>query len=273
MREIYVKSKNADYQKLEVLKTNRNKRYRYGEFLVEGVRSLKEAAACGWKIKSLIYRDTTLSDWARGFIAGVNTDVNYRLTPELMRELSDKVDTSEIMAVIAMREDNFDNIKLSSNPFIVLFDRPSNHGNLGTLIRSCDALGADLLIITGHSIDLYNPEVVVSAMGSFFKVPTIRVSDNTKLWEYIARIKSEYPDFSVLGTTAHRQNPIWEAPLTKPFMLMIGNETMGLNAAFKEKCDLLCTIPMVEDSYATSFNVACAATAMMYEAVRQRNMI
>lgn len=54
-------------------------------------------------------------------------------------------------------------------------------------------------------------------------------------------------------------------------MLMLGNETMGLNASFKEKCDLLCTIPMAEDSYATSFNVACAATAMMYEAARQRH--
>jgi TrmH family RNA methyltransferase len=272
MREIIINSKNADYQKFEVLKSNRNKRYRYNEFLVEGVRSLKEAAACGWEIHSLIYPDAPLSDWAREFIATVKTEINYRLTPELMRELSGKSDTSEMMAVIAMREDNLDAVKLSANPFIVLFDRPSNHGNLGTLIRSCDALGADLFLITGHAVDLYEPDVVVSAMGSFFKVPVVRVEDNTKLWDFIANLKSDYSDFTVIGTTAHRQHPIWEAPLSKPFMLMIGNETMGLNAAFKEKCDLLCTIPMAEDSYATSFNVSCAATAMMYEAVRQRNV-
>jgi len=53
-------------------------------------------------------------------------------------------------------------------------------------------------------------------------------------------------------------------------MLMMGNETMGLNKAFKEYCDVLCTIPMAEDSYASSFNVSCAASIMMYEIVRQR---
>ena len=85
-------------------------------------------------------------------------------------------------------------------------------------------------------------------------------------------MRKKYRKFTLLGTTAHRQHPIWTAPLDKPFMLMIGNETMGLSAAYKEQCDLLCTIPMAEDSYATSFNVSCAATAMLYEAVRQRSM-
>ena len=276
MREIFIKSKNADYQKFEVLRSNRNKRYRYREFLVEGVRSLKEAAACGWRINSLIYPDAPLSDWARGFIQSTRTKVNYRLTPELMRELSGKSDASEMMAVVAMRgedENSLESVKLSDNPFIVLFDRPSNRGNLGTLIRSCDALGADLLLITGHAVDLYDPEVVVSAMGSFFKLPALRIDDNELLWKYVDGLREKYPGFSLLGTTAHRQHPIWDAPLSGPFMLMIGNETMGLNAAFKEKCDLLCTIPMAEDSYATSFNVSCAATAMMYEAVRQRSQL
>lgn len=56
-------------------------------------------------------------------------------------ELSGKEETSELMAVIEMREDKLDNVPLSDHPFIVLFDRPSNRGNLGTMIRSCDALG------------------------------------------------------------------------------------------------------------------------------------
>ncbi len=122
---------------------------------MEGVRSLKEAAKNGWNIKSLIYDKNNLSDWARNMVSDVNTEVNYCLAPELLKELSSKEDTSELMAVIEMREDCLDNIKLSENPFIVLFDRPSNKGNLGTMIRSCDALGADMLIITGHAVDLY----------------------------------------------------------------------------------------------------------------------
>ena len=81
-------------------------------------------------------------------IANVKTDENFCLTAELMNDLSNKDDTSELMAIIEMREDKLENVPLSENPFIVLFDRPSNKGNLGTMIRSCDALGADMLIIT-----------------------------------------------------------------------------------------------------------------------------
>ncbi len=270
MKEIKIFSQNSTFQKFEVLKTNRNKRYRYNEFLVEGVRSLNEAVKNNWNIKSFLYDKNNLSDWARNMIDRVHTDKNFCLSPELISKLSGKEDTSELMAIIEMREDKLDTVPLSEDPFIVLFDRPSNKGNLGTMIRSCDALGADMLIITGHSVDLYDPDVVVSAMGSFFNLPVIRIPDNNVLFEYIDKLKSRYPDFRTIGTTAHNEKPIYSTDLTSPLMMMIGNETMGLNKAFKEYCDMLCTIPMSEKSYATSFNVSCAASILMYEITRQR---
>lgn len=270
MREIKVFSRDNAFQRFEVLKRNRNKRYKYNEFLVEGVRSLNEAVKNGWKIRSFLYDRNNLSGWASEMIGTADTDVNYLLAPELMKELSGKEDTSELMAVIEMRGDRLDTVRLSDNPFIVLFDRPSNKGNLGTMIRSCDAMGADMLIITGHGVDLYDPDVVVSAMGSFFNMPVIRAEDNNVLNGYIAGLKKRYPGFLVLGTTAHRETPVYTLDLTGPLMLMMGNETMGLNRAFKESCDLLCTIPMSEKSYATSFNVSCAASVLMYEVTRQR---
>ena len=272
MQEAKVFTKNNIFQKFEVLKTNRNKRYRYHEFFVEGVRSLNEAVRNNWKIKSFVYDKNNLSDWAKDMINKVNTDMNYCLTPELMKELSGKEDTSELMAVIEMREDELEQVTLSEKPFIVLFDRPSNRGNLGTMIRSCDALGVDMLIITGHAVDLYDTDVVVSAMGSFFKLPVIRISDNKALFEYIDKLKKRYTDFTTIGTTAHNEDPVYSINLTSPVMLMMGNETMGLNKTLKEYCDLLCTIPMSENSYATSFNVSCAASILMYEITRQRGI-
>lgn len=272
MQEAKVFTKNNIFQKFEVLKTNRNNRYRYHEFFVEGVRSLNEAVRNNWKIKSFVYDKNNLSDWAKDMINKVNTDMNYCLTPELMKELSGKEDTSELMAVIEMREDELEQVTLSEKPFIVLFDRPSNRGNLGTMIRSCDALGVDMLIITGHAVDLYDTDVVVSAMGSFFKLPVIRISDNKALFEYIDKLKKRYTDFTTIGTTAHNEDPVYSINLTSPLMLMMGNETMGLNKTLKEYCDLLCTIPMSENSYATSFNVSCAASILMYEITRQRGI-
>ncbi len=270
MKETNVYTKNSTYQKFEVLKTNRNKRYRYNEFLVEGVRSLNEAVQNGWKIKSFLYDKSNLSDWARNMIQTVPTQENFCLTADLMRDLSGKTDYSELMAVMEMREDSLESVPLSENPFIVLFDRPSNKGNLGTMIRSCDALGADMLIITGHAVDLYDPDVVVSAMGSFFNMPVVRILDNTELFAYIDKLKAKYPSFKIVGTTAHKESPCYGEDFTQPLLLMMGNETMGLNKAFKEFCDILCTIPMDEDSYASSFNVSCAASILMYEVVRQR---
>lgn len=270
MKTISVINKNNDYQKFEVLKNNRNKRYKYNQFIVEGVRSLNEAVKNNWKIVSFIYDSNHLSDWAKCMIETVKTEVNYTLTAKLLKELSGKEDTSELLAIIEMREDRLENVALSPNPFIMLFDRPSNKGNLGTMIRSCDALGVDLLIITGHAVDLYEPDVIISSMGSFFNLPVIRITKNEDLYKFVESLRMKYPNFKIIGTTAHKEKPVYSEDLKNPVMLVMGNERMGLNNSFKEYCDVLCTIPMAEDSYASSFNVSCAASIIMYEIVRQR---
>lgn len=266
-------SKNADYQKFEVLKTNRNKRYRYGQFFVEGVRNINEAVKNGWEIASFLYAgDKTLSGWARGMLDTVGTDVNYELTAGLMNDLSGKEDASELIAVVRMPNDGAARLKLSSVPFLALFDRPSNKGNLGTIIRSCDALGVDGLIITGHAVDPYDPDTIVSSMGSFFKLPVVRMADNATVDEFLSKMKAEYPGFKAVGTSAHADALIHDVDLTAPFLIMIGNETDGLCMHFREICDVMCTIPMDGGSSASSLNVACAATVLFYEAVRQRGI-
>ena len=200
MKTEQVYTRSATFQKFEVLKTNRNKRYKYGEFFVEGVRNINNAVENGWQIVSFLYDgDRKLSDWAKDKLARVRTQVNYALSGELLAALSSKEDTSELLAVIKMRDDDFERIPLSENPLIALFDRPSNHGNLGTILRSCDALGVEGLILTGHGVDLYDPDVVSSTMGSFFCVPAVRMSDNTSVFALIDRLKARYPGFQLIG--------------------------------------------------------------------------
>ena len=264
-------TKNASYQKFEVLRNNRNKRYKYQEFLIEGVRNINQAIAKGWNIKSFLYsNERNLSDWAKGVIHSTSTEINYELPEILLKDLSGKEDTSEIMAVAGMSEDDLNTITLSKNPMIALFDRPSNKGNLGTIIRSCDALGVECLILTGHAVDLYDPDVIVSTMGSFFNMQVIRVPETQKVLDFMVKLKKQYPTLQTIGTTAHKEYPIYDLNLSGPVLFMLGNETDGLSRAFKDSCDILTTIPMAESSYATSFNVGCAATVMFYEASRQR---
>ncbi|SHO51616.1 TrmH family RNA methyltransferase [Anaerocolumna xylanovorans] len=266
-----VNSKNAIYQKFEVLKSNRNKRYKYQEFLVEGVRNINEAIKNKWEIKAFLYcPEMPLSNWANGLLSTIKTSTNYELSQVLMNEISGKEDTSELLAILKMNEDDLGSLVFSDNPVIALFDRPSNKGNLGTIIRSCDSLGVEALLITGHSVDLYDPDVITSSMGSFFNMKVICVPENQKVFDFIKTMKKNYPTFQSIGTTAHKEHPLYNLDLTKPTLFMIGNETEGLSYAFQENCDILGTIPMVETSYASSFNVGCAATVMFYEAYRQR---
>ena len=271
-KKIY--SKNADYQRFEVIKTNRAKRTKMGLFLCEGVRNLNEAAEKRWEFESFLFpMDVRLSDWAVGMLRRVKTKINYAVKEDLLKELSGKADTSELMAIIRQKKDDPAAILngLSQNPVIALFDRPSNHGNLGTIIRSADALGIEALILTGHGVDLYEPAVVTSTMGSFFNLPVLRLSSNREIEQFFTDLRRKYDGFQILGTTAHAQKMLYEVDLKKPTLFLIGNETDGLTYYYKEICDVQVKIPMAETSFASSFNVGCAATVMFYEAVRQRS--
>lgn len=275
MKEFTITKKNAMYQKFEVLKSNRTKRHRYGEFLVEGVRNINEAIECGWDISAFLYSDyPSLSDWAKNTLKKVHTEYNCCLSHELMAELSGKDDTSELLAIAKMKDITPDEAigMLSDNPSVLLFDRPSNCGNLGTIIRTCDSFGIELLITTGHSVDLYEPATVTSTMGSFFCVPHLHIAENDALLDFIEKLNNRYGKINVYGSTAHKQHTIWDADCTKPTLMMVGNETYGLSTSFKEICDMLVTIPMADTSSASSFNVACAASIMCYEIVRQRSV-
>lgn len=272
LKTIDIHVKNNIYQRIETLKSNRNKRHKYKEFFVEGVRNINAAIEKGWHIKSFIYGEGNLSDWAKNILRNTPTEVNYRLFNQLINGLSNKSDTSELMAIVAMREEEkiVKTLEISDKAFIVLFDTPSNKGNLGTLIRSCDAFGVDLLILTGHSVDLYDPDVISASMGSFFNLKVVRIADNNALSQLLKKAKKKQPDFKLVGTTAHHAEVIDDTELSLPMMLLVGNETRGLNKTYKTLCDRLCTIPMNENANASSFNVSCAASIVMYEITRQR---
>jgi len=271
VKVLKISSKNAAYQKFEVLKTNRNKRHKYQEFIIEGVRNINQALENNWQIISYIYSgQTQLSGWAAALLQDNPTATNYALTSQLMAELSDKTDPSELMAIVKMQPPSPGQGRLSQAPILALVDRPSNKGNLGTLLRSCDALGVQQLIITGHSVDIYDSEVIAASTGSFFKVPHIRMSANSDIDGYIEDLRKQYPGLKVIGTDEKGTQAIHDVDLTGPLLIMMGNEKDGLNRHLLDCCDILAEIPMAQDRSASSLNISCAATVVFYEVSRQR---
>jgi 23S rRNA (uridine2479-2'-O)-methyltransferase len=269
---IKISNENNEYQRFEVLKRNRQKRFNYQEFFVEGVRNINEAIRNNWHICFLIYsRKKKLSDWAENIIQNQQVDQLIELTFELMKKLSRKEETSELIAIIKSPPDDENRIKLSNNFLITIIDRSTNKGNLGTIIRTCDALSCQGLILAGRSVDLYDPEVIVASTGSFFNLPIIRIPSLEDLLSWVAKLKQSYENMQIIGTSAKAKYHIDECDLTLPTLLLLGNETRGLRKKFKEISTQVCKIPMTGS--ASSLNISCAHSILLYEINRQRNQI
>jgi 23S rRNA (uridine2479-2'-O)-methyltransferase len=266
---IKIHSENSDYQYIETLRRNRTKRNRAGVFFVEGVRSITLALNNGWEFDALIFtREKRLSDWAEGVIERSGAKRHYELTTLLLYKLSQKEDPSELIALVKMPADDFTRIPVRGKSLAVVLDRPMSPGNIGAVIRSCDAFRADGLIVTGHSADLYDPETIRAATGSFFCIPAVRQPSHKELIPWLEGLKRWRGNLQVVGTSAKATLPIQEFDLTRPTILLAGNETHGLSEAYRALCDEMVTIPM--DGCASSLNLACAVSVILYEISRQR---
>lgn len=268
MEIIKIGKENARFQVLNALKTNREKRNREG-FLFEGVRNINNAIKYHWRIRAFIYSsENALSDWAKDVLKNSTAETHYDLSFALLKKLSNKEEASELLALAEMPDDNIDTIFVKEDLLVVVFDCPSSPGNLGTIIRTCDALGVDGLIVTGHAVDVYDPETVSATTGSLFSLPIVRLPSQSELELWIAKVKEKYPDLQVVGTDEKGEKTIYEFDFRKPTILLAGNEKRGLSVRYKELAGTIVKIPM--RGSASSLNVAVATSIIISEVNRQR---
>jgi TrmH family RNA methyltransferase len=269
---IKIFTQNSDFQYIETLRRNRVKRHQSQEFFVEGVRSIDQALQNNWEISAFVYsKEKRLSDWAENILQNSLAKKHYELPFNLLKELSLRDDPSELIALITMPGDALSRIPVGDNPLVVILDRPVLPGNIGSVIRSCDALRVDGLIITGHSADLYDPETIRATTGSFFSIPTVRLSSHRQLIPWIEQLKNRFPKLQVVGTSAKAKTPIQDFNFSCPTILLAGNETHGISENYRALCDDMITILM--SGSASSLNLACAVSIMLYEIDRQRRQI
>lgn len=261
---------NAQFQQWEALLRNRNKRQRAGEFLVQGVRPISLAVERGWPVRALIYdAERPLSRWATETLERAAGAERVAMAPELLRQLSGKEqEVPELVAVVVLPADDLSRIEVGPSFVGVVFDRPTGPGNIGTLVRSVDAFGGGGLIVTGHAADPYDPKAVRASTGSLLAVPVVRVRSHREVLEWARAKRAAGHPLSVVGTDEKGAADIAEVDLTGPTLLVIGNETSGLSAGWRDGCDLMARIPI--GGAASSLNAASAATVALYETVRQR---
>jgi TrmH family RNA methyltransferase len=259
-----VTSRNAAFQQWQALLSNRVKRQRAREFIVHGVRPITLAVERGWPVDAMIYDiSRPLSQWAQDMLVASGAQ-RVAMAPELLRELGEKDDgVPEMVAVGAMPPDDLSRISPAADLLAVVFDRPTSPGNIGTVIRAADAFGADGLIVTGHAADPYDPKSVRASTGSLFAIPVVRADSQSDVISW-ARTWSG----AIVGTDEKGEADIADTDLTGPAAIVIGNETTGLSAAWRQACDVVARIPIT--GAASSLNAAGAATVVLYEAARQR---
>jgi 23S rRNA (uridine2479-2'-O)-methyltransferase len=268
-RVVRIYTENNDFQYIETLRRKREKRQRQLEFFVEGVRPINQALKYDWRINAFVYaRDAALSDWAKNILAHSQAQTHFELPQALLEKLSDKSEPSELLALVAMPDDDPARIPVRKSMLVVAFDRPASPGNLGTIIRSCDALHVDGLIITGHSVDLYEPETIRATTGSFFALPTVRLPSHRDLLPWLDMVRGKIGPVQIVGSDEKGVREITEQDFTQPTLLVVGNEMWGMSAGYRELCDTVVTIPIAGS--ASSLNVACATSILLYEIDRQR---
>lgn len=266
-----LRARNDAFQLYETLSRNREKRTRTKLFFLEGVHPLEQAVAAGERVQSIGYDgEKRLSGWARDMIGRAAPDVLNPMPARMMAELSDRENPCELVCIVRQRTDGEDRVRRAAkgapNPLLVLCDRPSSPGNLGTVVRSADAFGACGVITTGHSADFYDPQCIRASIGTLFHVPFCGFGSSEEAVDFIRRLPA---GMQIVGTSAHGTAALHQADLSKPTVLIVGNETFGMSKAWKEACDLLLRIPIY--GAASSLNVGCAAGICLYEIARQRN--
>jgi TrmH family RNA methyltransferase len=262
-----VSTRNARFQQWEALLGNRTKRTRSGLFLIHGVRPITLAAEQGWPIEAMLLAATRRrSPWAEGVLSAVGAP-RFALADELLRELGGKdEDTPELVAVGRLRPDDLSRVDLGGDaPLLVVFDRPTSPGNLGTLVRSADAFGARGVLVAGHAADIYDPRTVRASTGSLFTLPVVHVP---AAGDVLTWLRGQRDDLRIVGTDEAASTTVDRLDLRGPTVVVVGNETSGMSAVWRAACTAVASIPI--GGAASSLNAASAATVVLYEAARQR---
>lgn len=248
----------------EVVKLrDRKPREESGLFLIEGYRELKRALDSGRKVETLFYCPELFLGTNENAL--ISQCPAIRCTKEVFAKISYRDRPDGLLAVAPQMHLKLSDLKLKTNPFLLVAESIEKPGNLGTILRSCDAAGVDGVIVCDPTTDIHNPNVVRSSVGTLFTLPVLEAGSE----ETLQYLKNN--GIAIVAATPHATQEFTEADFKGPLAIVVGTEQYGLSKAWMDQADIKVRIPMF--GIADSLNVASATTLMLYEVIRQRNAI
>ncbi|SHE54874.1 TrmH family RNA methyltransferase [Alkalibacter saccharofermentans] len=256
---LYISSK--DNQKLKMLIKLKQKKHRdqFGNFVLEGFKSVELAMENGRTIDSIFMSTTYYRDNLKKYkeLAGVASERIYIVEDRLLKASFDTVSPQGIMALCSIEDFTFDKIDYEKAYRVVMLDRVQDPGNLGTIIRTADAAGYDMVVCTRGCADVYSPKAVRATMGSVLNIDILREVNGEEFIAYVKNLGYKIISSSLEGSLNYK-----DVSVTDKSVLVFGNEGSGIDKTILNESDHLVKIPIY--GKAESLNVSVAAGILLY---------
>lgn len=249
----------------------RKHRYREKLFIVEGIRLVQEALCSGAKVEVVAYNiDTGIPEELIPYFqhkagaAFVHSQATQwiAVTDAIICKCSDTVTPQSVFAIVNKSTASIEHLLAAPNSLVVVINGVQNPGNLGTIIRTADAVGADGIVIGKNTVDLYDAKTVRSTMGSLFHLPIVEGD----LLELLPLAQAS--GIRLTSTSLQAKHSCYSYDYRPATWLIVGNEGQGVSQHIQSLVNDTIMIPM--RGQAESLNVAMATTVLLYEAMRQR---
>jgi len=235
------------------------------QFFVEGVKLTQEAMKEGVSISFLLISDEFDYDefimQSEDIFDQVKT---FKLSARIFNDISDCCTPQGIIAVINRKDTSIADILSKDEFFLVILDEVRDPGNMGTIIRTLDAAGADGLVLLGGCADPYSPKTIRSTTGSIFRVPIHEIEDSKEFFINLKKLGTHI----MVGHVKGEDLFVWKGG-HKKIALVIGNESNGVKEGILDIATTTVTIPM--SGKTESLNAAMAAGLMVYEIYRKKH--
>lgn len=236
-----------------------------GLTVIDGIREAEAALQAGVTIEKVYLCPEVLARKEASAFSAKLLKHNIHVL-ETSRPVLEKISFGErlegIVAVVRQPDSNLDNLKLGKNPLLVIAEAVEKPGNLGAILRTCDAAGVNGLIVCDGRTDVYNPNVIRASLGAVFTVPVVSCSSRQAL-DFLKERK-----IHAVGTFPDAKVTYDKNDYSKASAIVLGSEQEGLSAFWHDNTDIKVTIPM--SGRVNSLNVSATAAIVIYEAMRQR---
>ena len=257
MTEYITSSANPKFKRLIALLQKSSERRESAFFTVEGVREIFHCIEAGYKPDCIFFCPDIVSEET------LPQCRHFALSAGLYAKAAYREGTEGAIGVFQAIEHPLSSLHLKDNPLIAVLESVEKPGNLGAVLRTCDAAGADALVICDPRTDLYNPNLIRASIGAVFTVPTAVCTTA----QAITFLKSK--GIRILTAQLQDSSLYYDCPMTKGTAIVMGTEATGLSDKWRQAADAHIRIPML--GKLDSLNVSVSAAILLYEAVRQRN--